>query len=173
MKIRICMIVIAGLFLLGGSCLASEVSIPEIVIPELQVPEISLGKMGTDVRATIESQPISIFDYVSLGWDILFGIGEKFIKSAKPLVVFGETTRGGAEISLYEGSFFNLTAGKFLKQDNSGAPIALSEMEFEQDWFFGIEIKLSPWTNLRPQVLTYQGKWLFGLSYEFKNKEVR
>lgn len=162
-------LIITGLFLLGGSCFAGEVSIPQMPLPEVQVPEISLGEIGTDVRATIERQPISIFDYVSLGWDILFGIGEKFIKSAKPLVVFCETMRGGAEISLYEGSFFNLTAGKFLKQDNSGAPIALGEMEFEQDWFFGIEIKLSPWTNLRPQILNHSGEWYFGLSYQFKD----
>lgn len=167
MKKALAGLVIAGLFFFVGVVYANE--IPEVSLPKIEpvdvvtIPEVSLEAVTVEMATVIKSQPISIFDYLHFGWDVIFEVGKKLTASTRPLVVFNETIRIGGQITLYETSYFNLTAGRFLK-DSAETSVS---MEFEQDWFFGIELKLP--AGIRPQVLIYQGIWYFGISYQFKN----
>lgn len=162
--------VLAGLVIVGllsfGSGIAYANEIPEVSLPikiepvDVVITEVSLEKMTIEMKTAIESQPISIFDYLHFGWDVIFEIGKKLTASTRPLVVFNETIRIGGQITIYETSYFNLIVGRFLK---ASAEISVS-MEFEPNWFFGIELKLP--AGIRPQVLIYQGTWYLGISYQ-------
>ena len=124
----------------------------------------------------VRDEPISIFTYVNYGWDFLTESAKRFAASAKPLVVFNGGARMGGEISIYEEKLFAVTMGKYLK-DNREDP---NTLEFEDGWFFGIEIKCPEWpagtdlgemfSKIRPQAVLHQGTWYFGLSYKFRNE---
>ena len=133
------------------------------------------GTQQQELVQQMEKEPVSAFATLHYTWDFMMEMAKRFGESAKPLVIFNNTTRMGGEITWYEEKLFSLTAGKYLKED----PETPGAIEFEPGWFFGIEAKLPEWpqgtelgrmfSKLRPQVLFHQGSWYFGLSYAFRN----
>ena len=123
----------------------------------------------------MEKEPVSVFTTLHYTWDFLSKMAERFAESAKPLVIFNNTARMGGEVTWYEEKLFSLTIGKYLKEELETP----SAIEFEEGWFFGVEIKLPEWpeetdigemfSKLRPQILFHRGTWYFGLSYAFRN----
>jgi len=123
----------------------------------------------------VREEPVSVFTYANYTWDFFTEAAKRFVKSAKPLIIFNNTARMGGEITWYEEPLFSLTTGKYLKEN----PENPNAIEFEEGWFFGIEAKFPEWpkgtdlgemfSKLRPQILFHRGNWYFGLSYAFRN----
>jgi|GEM_PF-6881861 len=165
---RLLVLVVALGILLSPSLVMGEEEVRGIKIgEETYLPETTdLNVLSTSMATAIRVNPVSLPDYIGVQVDFWAEVLVRFLKTAKPTVVFKDKACPGLEITVKEWDKVVLTWGKVYQIE--GGEIV------DQPSFWAIEARDFPvladlaeiFTKLRPQIIYVDNKFWFGLSYE-------
>lgn len=167
MKRILCILLVLPLLLICAIPLMAE---EEAKVPETglkYLPETTdLNILSTNMATAIRINPISLPAYVGTQVDFWGEVLKRFLKTAKPMVLFKDKTSLGLEITIYEQPSFCVTWGKVYQIE--GGEIG------DQPSFIAIEAKDFPllsdlstiFKRIRPQIAYVDNRFWFGLAYE-------
>jgi len=148
MKVWVMMLLLVGMLLFPMQAVAQE----ELIRTEL-----------------IRAEPVDVIRYLDAQVDYLAEIIARLIKTGKPVLLFINGNRVGAEITLVENMpkrNFNLVGGWTIENNEPSK------------FFWGIEYELpltgETWKvfkRLRPAIYNCEGKWYWGFSFELRPEE--
>jgi len=133
-----------------------------------QVESLSVASKAT-VEA-IRENPVNIAEYFSAQVDFWGELLIRFVKTAKPNVVFDGQTYTGLQITLYEQPSWSLIAGKVSKYPDVELQNQPSFLGVEWVGFPLLQDLSEIFTKLNPEVLIVERSVRLGLTYEFREK---
>lgn len=167
MKRLLCILLVLPLLLICAVPLMAQGETEEIETGLRYLPETTdLNILSTNMATAIRVNPISLPSYIGTQVDFWAEVLKRFLKTAKPNVVFKDKTCVGLEITIYEQPSFVVTWGKVYQIE--GGEIG------EQPSFIAIEAKDFPmlsdlskiFKKIKPQVAYVDKRFWFGLAYE-------